>query len=746
MASETLSAEDSRRLLDLARACKAATRIVSLYPPSHPTIQTSLTRITDAGAHAVAQGPFTITVEPDTLTVTGLRLARPDTAVNELAALLHSHRVGALTLEGRLTGAAWHSFLMLLAQPPEEVRSEGGISAAWTAAGGGPLAIREIDYALVLREGSGGTPIVWDRVLQDFLQGDGRTPDSGAVASFMQIATDAGRLSDFLPQALTVATEQGVPLKRQQQQLAQLLQAVATHARAEQPEQFQAVLDNMAAALPSLAPDFVTAILSGRASAAADGVPAPPAGEVDLASALRPRLDDAAIARFVASTLARERGASGRLAEAFQALVPDKAAHERILGQAEALVAEGAVGDDPALPTLWQDAARLLTSYSDEDYISDTYASDLSKAREAAVELDRISDDPPDRIAAWVATVAEPEVDSLNHALIVDLISTEYRPEAWAEIIPLATDHLESVLPSGEFTRAQDVLDRLRHVAADESSSIAPHAAQALRGLASGTVGRLAVGFLRQATDRTATAATRFCQMLGPGLVGPLVETMVAESNVHTVRRLRETVIGFGPDARAQLDGLLGSAVPSVRRLAIELIRAVGGSGTLPNVAQLLEDADTLVQREAVRAVVETGTDEAFASLHAVLTGGAPELRDGITAALGLLRDPRAGRLFAYLLRRTDHRGRGEDRVLEFIRLIGNTGASAGEAIEALTDILRRGEWWAPRRTRRLRSAAAETLGASRAPAAVDALRQVASDGPRGARRIARAVLTATGR
>ena len=42
--------------------------------------------------------------------------------------------------------------LSLLATSPEEIRNEGGLTRAWQAVGGGPVEIREIDYAEVLRE------------------------------------------------------------------------------------------------------------------------------------------------------------------------------------------------------------------------------------------------------------------------------------------------------------------------------------------------------------------------------------------------------------------------------------------------------------------------------------------------------------------------------------------------------------------------------------------------------------------
>ena len=98
-ATEPLSAETSAKLVDLARACKGAARVVAMYPATHPAIQDALSRMTAAGTAAVAGGPFQISVTPETLLVGGRALSRPDLAVSELAALLHSHSVGEAATE-----------------------------------------------------------------------------------------------------------------------------------------------------------------------------------------------------------------------------------------------------------------------------------------------------------------------------------------------------------------------------------------------------------------------------------------------------------------------------------------------------------------------------------------------------------------------------------------------------------------------------------------------------------------------
>ena len=87
--TESLSPEVASRLAEFAKACKAATRIVSMYPPTHPAIQAALARISEASKQATYNGPFAITVLPDTLLVAGRGMPKPEQSVNELAVLLH---------------------------------------------------------------------------------------------------------------------------------------------------------------------------------------------------------------------------------------------------------------------------------------------------------------------------------------------------------------------------------------------------------------------------------------------------------------------------------------------------------------------------------------------------------------------------------------------------------------------------------------------------------------------------------
>ena len=167
---------DTARLTDFARACKAAARAVVLYPAGHPAIVATLGRIVQVTSAASLAAPLRITVLADGLLLDGRAPARADAALGELAALLHSHLIGELTVHPGGDVEAWRSFLLLLGRTPESVRAEGGIARVWTTMAGRHVELREIDYAEVLRERSRRrSRRSWEHIIANCLQGERRS-------------------------------------------------------------------------------------------------------------------------------------------------------------------------------------------------------------------------------------------------------------------------------------------------------------------------------------------------------------------------------------------------------------------------------------------------------------------------------------------------------------------------------------------------------------------------------------------
>src|SRR5438093_2322746 len=94
--AEPLAAEDTARLIEFARACKAAARAVLLYPAAHPAIAATLGRIVHSTSTEVLDRPLKVTVLPETVLVDGRPPARPDQSLVELSSLLHDHLVGEI--------------------------------------------------------------------------------------------------------------------------------------------------------------------------------------------------------------------------------------------------------------------------------------------------------------------------------------------------------------------------------------------------------------------------------------------------------------------------------------------------------------------------------------------------------------------------------------------------------------------------------------------------------------------------
>ncbi len=795
-----LPPDEAVRLTDFARACKAAARIVSLYPPSHPAIRGALERVEQASAAATNGRPYTLTVLPDTLLVGRMAPVKPDRAIGELADLLRSHLIDELTLTAPMTAGAWHTFLLQLSKAPEEVRAQGGFSRVWQDAGGGPVEIRQIDYGEVLRERSGGLSAEWDRTIAKYLEEDAPELDDEVLGALKELAEDPARLAELADRVLGPEPDSEGDDGRRSALLVRMLRMLADFVSRSAPELLDGVLTNIAALTARLPPGTVLTLTedtsepvsgepgalagprgtnvvaepgargtgggtgstgsggvgteamegaTGAGTGLADG-PADPAGlapapdaptGLDLAGELRARISPETVARFVANSVARGQSATARLVEAFQVLVPDDDQRHRVLGMAAQVASSMPFGKDPNFPELWENASSMLESYSDEAYVSDEYGRELSTARTHAADVERISDDPPERLRAWVSTVSDDCVRQLDQQLLRDLLTIEKRPDEWQQVLAVTLSRIDQLVLVGDLVLAQELLDALVAIRDNPDAGFRTEAGEGVDRLLADTIIQHVVSFIRHAKEDETPLAARFCRTLGPPVMRPLADALVVEDNSRAVRRLREVLLSFGAAGRAYADELRHSANPSVRRTAIELLRAFGGTAALPDLVALLDDVEPQVQREAVRAIVQMGSNESYAALRLALTSGSPQARDSIRQATFGIRDERAAPLFAYVLRESPYRGAQEEAFRMNLEALGSLRSADADALEVMKQVLYRGEWWAPRRTARLRRAAATALRATGTAAAADVLAEAEANGPRGVRRAAREAL-----
>jgi hypothetical protein len=722
-----MSPELAATLAEFARATKAAARSVTLYPATHPAIQASLGRVVSSSARLAASGDVTLVVMPNSLVIDGRAPVRPDQSIIELADLLHNRLVGNLQIERLADAADWHAFLLLLAKPAEDLMSQGGIASAWAATGRAHFAIAEIDYAEVLRERAAGDEAAWDRIIENCLRGNAVDLDEDTLAGLLELAGDPARFGDFLGR-LQTAGGPDTKVAARAAALLQILRGLVTLAGRRGPDDLDGALKSIAQATSRLTPDMMLAMLSERDHGAE--------GDGPMVGQIVNRMTDRTIASFVAGNIVAERGATGRLAQAFEALVPDTITRGDVLELARQEVAESPMGEESGFEELWQNAATMLMSYSDKPYVTAEYARELSGARSQAIEVDRVADDPPERIQRWLDSVAPEAVRELDLKLLLDLLHIEPEPAKWRDVANVVTAEIERLTLMGDAYNAHRLLESVtKEAGAEGREGFKPAATAALEKLAAGPLVRHVVLHLRKIEERDVEPFNAVCHTLGPSVIRPLAEALATEENNRALRRLRELLLGFGAAGRQSVEQLKTSSNPAVRRTAIDLLRVFGGREALPELESMLDDKDPQVQRESIRAIVQLGTNEAYAVLERALVGRS---RDAVLAQLIALRDDKAIPLLCYVLKHTRPHGKLVNVHLAIIDALGGLSEHP-ESTGTLKAVLYQGTWWAPFRTATLRQAAAASLRRIGGPDAAGVLEEAAARGPRAVRNVARA-------
>jgi len=721
---QVLSPEAAAQLADFARTCKAAARAVSLYPGQHPAIVTSLERLVEVTARLTANGPVRLQVSEKSLLIGNAGLAKPDQGVTELADILHRHLIGALTVNAGADASSWRALLLLLARSSEEVRADGGIAQLWATAGGPSIEIREVNYAEVLRERQGAGASL-DEIITAAL--DGAVLDEENLDALLAILGDPAQLEELLAKLDGVAKERGGATRTAV--VLTLLQSLTARAGQLHPETLETTLQQFGHIAARLSADEMVQLLAAGQ---------PGQKNAGIIGALTEQIQDADVAQFVAGSVIAEHGASARLAHAFQALVPDTDRQRRLLALAEDQVAASPLGEDASFDELWGKVESMVTSYSDANYVSDAYARELWSAQTQVVDVERVTDDPPERIAAWVTTVNDSALRGLDLQLLQDLLAIEEDPARWRDIAETTAAHADDLVRVGHFDQAWTLADAII-AQAQAVDSRRTHLSQVLQRFGRGSFMKHVAAHLRNAADDAFARFERLCHAIGTPVIAPLAEALSAEQDARSRRRLRDLLVGFGAQGRDVVQQLMNAPNWEVRRTAAFLLREFGGSEGLRELVPLLTDNEPLVQREAIQGLVMNGSDEAAAILVQALDTVSGRARETLVAELTNVRDERATPLLCYLVK---HLNRSKHAQL-YLSALEALGAFADpRAVDALGVALHRGDLWAPLRTRKARSAAAASLRKIGTPQAIDVLQSAAARGSRGTRAAARAQLT----
>src|SRR5262249_17630788 len=190
-----------------------------------------------------------------------------------------------------------------------------------------------------------------------------------------------------------------------------------------------------------------------------------------------------------------------------------------------------------------------------------------------ALEVEQVSDDPPDRISAWLGTVATTALRALDLTLLLDLLRLEQDDTRWGELMTPLVSLLEDLLLVGDFDAALQLINVLVTEGAGEGSKARrQHALIAIDTLVAGSMLRHLAAHFTAIDDAQFERVKAMCVSLGEVLVRPLAEALTTEERPRARERLTAILLAYGAVGRRAVERLKNSPNAAVRRTAIRLM------------------------------------------------------------------------------------------------------------------------------------------------------------------------------
>ncbi|MFO7692715.1 MAG: HEAT repeat domain-containing protein [Vicinamibacterales bacterium] len=681
-AASVTRSPNQARVLDFARAFRSAARAVGFYPPTHQTVVAALDQVTAAARAAAADGPVCLTILPQGFLAGGVAIDTSETVVSDFAALCHRHGVGAVNLDGRATPEAWQAFLALLARRPEDVRSGGGIQRQWRALRHTSPAILEIDFGALLRGKVGG----------DYLE------LAAVISHYLETAGVGGSILDDPCAALRRAVETAADKT-------QAIDAVLRELRAAaqltwiQPDQFDDVFRRAAAIGEFLSEALMAGLLERR------GTPEATVGTLDVVRALVERMPDATVSKFLSRVMGDAGAATTQLAEMFRSLVPSPDRRRLIVSEAQDVTLGGNV------VAQWSELERNLEAHVDRRFISDQYGDELHAVQGVRGNSSLASNDPPERLTEWIASISDEAVRELDLKLLTDLVRAESDAGRLRKTLDILHAHALEAAESGDWEAVARTLDAMQGVVSGSPDrTLRVLASEALERLGASPAAEHALTALPGAAPGEALLLVGVLAAIGAPLMPAIARRWAAEHRLPVRGRFEQAVTAAGKAGRDGLRRLLASdaEAANVRVAAIRLLDLTPGTEHLPALEAALSDADDSVRAEAFRALSSSGSSRASEILARGIARADPATQLTLLGRLTSKGSTRILPMLERLVPQIDPQAASVPVCLALISALAGAGGADGERL--LADHVARTRWRTPLRTWRLRSAASAAI------------------------------------
>jgi HEAT repeat protein len=723
-----LSPELGRSLLQLARALLVAARNWSLYPPEHPTVAVSVSRLGDAIHESSLGAIFSIGITPDTLMIEGAAADGSQTGIGEAAALLHDRDLLTLTFVGDVPDEALQAFLRILTLDAAERRARGGPAKIWLAESGHPsILMEQIDYEHLLAREEGDVPEparrddLWRSIVMSIAGGQQTVFDERAQERLLAIAGSAPDIADLAKAVMAPKCAiDGSPMITSQ--AATVLAAfrhlnsiVSVMSRERLPE----VMNNIAAAATQLDAHVMMQVM--QAEDEAGDAPA-------LVRGLAGAFDDTKVAQLLATALALDGKASDRLATIFNTIAPDEDRKRRVLTMTRNMLSETDFGKRGQFQVLWTSMEELLVSYDDKPFVSEVYKTALDGVGARAERMAAV--DLPPELNDWMDSLGQANVRSLSVRLLIDLLTIERDETHAAQIAEDMEALAEDLLMSGAYADALTVTEALS-ARADTAGGMGRDACRhALDRLGDSLAMRETAALIGDVDEGDWAAIKAVITAIGPPSVESLKPVVIAEQDTPATERAEGMIVGFGAPSVTRIAPLVSDARWFAQRRGARMLGTIATKETVPLLQPLLRNSDARVVQAAVEALCQIRDPGAARAIQTLLRAATGEIRHAVIDTMVAGRDARVVPMLAQIVGESEPLGKDHDVVLDTIAALGKIASDS--ALPTLVSMATRKKFFGGKKLRALKERSVASLIEIGSPKADEALRDAAATGDRG--------------
>ena len=726
-----LSPELARGLLQLARALLAATRNWTLYPPEHPAVQASISRLSDAIQQSTLGAIFSVGITPETLMVEGAPADASQSSIAEAAALLHDRDLLQITFIGEVPPDAVLALLKVLTLDAGERRRQGGPAGIWAADGHPSIQLEQIDYQQLLARDEGDTPDqakrddLWRSIVMSIGSGFQTVFDEKAQERLLAIAgspVDIGDLATAV--AAPRCTMDGSPMITSQ---AATVLAAYRHltniVSARAPERSSEVMNNLASASLQLDPHVVMQVLQTEDD---------PKASISIVKGLAGAFDDVKVAQLLATALAIDGQASDRLATIFNTIAPDDDRKQRVLTLTRSLLNETDFGKAGQFQTLWSSMEELLVSYNDKPFVSEAYRSSLDGVGGRAERM--ATDDLPPELGEWMTSLGQESVRGLSVQMLIDLMTIESDAKRAGEIAEDMEGLAEDLLMAGAYDDTRAVVGALTARTSTAHAIGRDACRQALDRLGESLAMRETISLAGDVDESGWNSIRSIVVKTGPSTVGALTSVAVAEKDNDASRRACDTIIAFGKTAVSRLAPLVSDDRWFAQRTGATLLGAIASPEAVPLLQPLLRKSDPRVAQAAVAALGKIDDPAAARAVQTVLRAAKGAIRTAVMDALVADRDPRVVPMLARVVAESEPLGKDYDVVIETVDALAKVGSDA--AVPTLVNLSRVKKFFGGKKVKALKEHAVDAMVHIGGDKVNAALTELAQSGDRALKKI----------